>query len=164
MCAEWHSGARQQHGPPEVPCPVGCPQSAPHERPNGGHPCSTRDATPLCAPTTPTPWPGAIGSGPVLGRTPGSCAHRAYDELLQRTVRLTLVEPDPTTSDSGAFTLRPQGWQDRDPELAELYDAGSDGDRRFLVTHHPEEPTLAETTPPGGLDLAQLRDLGTSIA
>ncbi len=105
---------------------------------------------------------GRYRLGPVLRRSPGCCAHRAYDELLRRTVRVTLVQSAPATSSS--FALRPQGWHDRDPEVAELYDAGSDAGRLFFVTHHPEEPTLAETTPPEGLDLAQLRDLGASIA
>jgi hypothetical protein len=105
---------------------------------------------------------GRYRLGPVLNRSAGSCAHRAYDELLQRTVRVTLVEADPTTSAS--FSVRPQGWHDRDPEVAELFDAGSEHGRLFLVTHHPEEPTLAETTPPGGLDLGQLRELGTAVA
>ena len=100
--------------------------------------------------------------GPVLRRSAGCCAHRAYDELLQRTVRVTLVESGATEETS--FSLRPQGWHDRDPEVAELFDAGRDHDRLFLVTHHPDEPTLAETTPPGGLDLGQLRDLGTAVA
>jgi serine/threonine protein kinase len=100
--------------------------------------------------------------GPVLRRSSGCCAHRAHDDLLQRTVRVTLVATDPATA--GSFTLRPQGWLDRDPEVAELYDAGSDHGRLFLVTHLPDEPTLAESTPPGGLDLGQLRELGTSVA
>jgi serine/threonine-protein kinase len=100
--------------------------------------------------------------GPVLRRSADTCAHRAYDELLQRTVRVTLVTADPAAPAS--FVLRPQGWQDRDPEVAELFDAGREHDRLFLVTHHPDEPTLAETTPPGGLDLGQLRHLGTAVA
>ncbi len=105
---------------------------------------------------------GRYRLGPVLTRSAGSCAHRAYDELLQRTVRVTLVTA-PVEAPT-AFALRPQGWQERDPEVAELFDAGREHDRLFLVTHHPDEPTLAETTPPGGLDLGQLRDLGTAVA
>ena len=105
---------------------------------------------------------GRYRLGPALRRSAGCCAHRAYDELLQRTVRVTLVESDPTGE--GPFSLRPQGWHDRDPEVAELFDAGHEHDRLFLVTHHPDEPTLAETTPPGGLDLGQLRELGTAVA
>ena len=100
--------------------------------------------------------------GPVLSRSAGCCAHRAYDELLQRSVRVTLVESGPTEGVS--FAVRPQGWRDRDPEVAELFDAGTEYGRFFLVTHHPDDPTLAETTPPGGLDLGQLRDLGTAVA
>jgi eukaryotic-like serine/threonine-protein kinase len=105
---------------------------------------------------------GRYQLGPVLRRSASCCAHRAYDELLQRTVRVTLVESGPAEQES--FSLRPQGWRARDPEVAELFDAGADHDRLFLVTHHPDEPTLAETTPPGGLDLGQLRDLGTAVA
>ena len=105
---------------------------------------------------------GRYRLGPALRRSAGCCAHRAYDELLQRTVRVTLVESGPTGE--GPFSLRPQGWHDRDPEVAELFDAGHEHDRLFLVTHHPDEPTLAETTPPGGLDLGQLRELGTAVA
>ena len=105
---------------------------------------------------------GRYRLGPVLSRSAGSCAHRAYDELLQRTVRVTLVEAGP--AEEASFSVRPQGWQQRDPEVAELFDAGRERDRLFLVTHHPDEPTLAETTPPGGLDLRQLRDLGTAVA
>ncbi|NMO92677.1 hypothetical protein [Actinomycetospora sp. TBRC 11914] len=100
--------------------------------------------------------------GPVLRRSPGCCAHRAYDGLLQRTVSVTLVAgvPDPTAP----LSLAPQSWHDRGPEVAELYDAGSDGDRVFLVTQHPDQPTLAETTPPGGLDVRDVRELGTAVA
>ena len=105
---------------------------------------------------------GRYRLGPVLSRSAGSCAHRAYDKLLQRTVRVTLVTA--AVEAPAAFALRPQGWQERDPEIAELFDAGREHDRLFLVTHHPDEPTLAETTPPGGLDLGQLRDLGTAVA
>jgi hypothetical protein len=105
---------------------------------------------------------GRYRLGPVLSRAAGCCAHRAYDELLQRTVRVTLVESGP--AEEASFSVRPQGWQERDPEVAELFDAGHEHDRLFLVTHHPDEPTLAETTPPGGLDLGQLRDLGTAVA
>jgi serine/threonine protein kinase len=105
---------------------------------------------------------GRYRLGPVLSRSADSCAHRAYDELLQRTVRVTLAESGP--AQDASFSLRPQGWQARDPEVAELFDAGHEHDRLFLVTHHPDEPTLAETTPPGGLDLGQLRDLGTAVA
>lgn len=100
--------------------------------------------------------------GPVLRRSAGCCAHRAYDELLQRTVSVTLVAADPDASTP--FALGPRCWQDRGPEVAELYDAGSDGDRMFLVTQHPDEPTLAETTPPGGLDVSAIRELGTAVA
>lgn len=97
--------------------------------------------------------------GPVLRRSSGCCAHRAHDDLLQRTVSVTLVAGAPDS-----FALAPQCWQDRGPEVAELYDAGSDGDHLFLVTQHPEQPTLAETTPPGGLDVGAVRDLGTAVA
>lgn len=95
--------------------------------------------------------------GPVLRRSDGCGVHRGFDDLLQRTVSVTLVAAAP-------FSLGPRCWQDRGPEVAELYDARSGGDRSFLVTQHPEEPTLAETRPPGGLDAAAVRDLGTAVA
>jgi serine/threonine-protein kinase len=100
--------------------------------------------------------------GPVLRRSAGCCAHRGYDELLQRTVSVTLVAADPDAPTP--FALGPRCWQDRGPEVAELYDAGSDGGHQFLVTQHPDEPTLAETTPPGGLDVFAVRELGTAVA
>jgi eukaryotic-like serine/threonine-protein kinase len=105
---------------------------------------------------------GRYHLGPVLRRSAGCCAHRAYDELLQRTVSLTLVTAERDAS--SPFSLGPQCWRDRGPEVAELYDAGSEGDRLFLVTQHPDQPTLAETTPPGGLDAAAIRELGSAVA
>ncbi|MFC5064137.1 hypothetical protein [Actinomycetospora atypica] len=96
--------------------------------------------------------------GPVLRRSPGCCAHRGYDELLQRTVTVTLL------AGRGPLVLPPRSWLDRGPEVAELFDAGDLDDRLFLVTQHPAERTLAETTPPGGLDAAEVRALGAAVA
>ena len=58
---------------------------------------------------------GRYRLGPALRRSAGCCAHRAYDELLQRTVRVTLVESGPTdgrpllAAPAGVARPRPRG-------------------------------------------------------
>lgn len=102
---------------------------------------------------------GRYRLGPVLRRSPGCCSHRAVDRLLRRTVSVTLVDrPGPHD-----LTLPEQSWLGRPPEVAELYDGGAWRGRTFLVTQHPEALTLAETTAPGGLTVAEVRDLGVAV-
>ncbi|MEJ2867923.1 hypothetical protein WCD74_09115 [Actinomycetospora sp. OC33-EN08] len=105
---------------------------------------------------------GRYQLGPALRTTAHGCTHRAYDELLQRDVSLTLVEAGGETSDT--LALPEQSWQGREPDAAELFDGGRERDRVFYVTHHPETPTLAETTPPAGLPAVGVRDLGVAVA
>ncbi|WP_433799190.1 hypothetical protein [Actinomycetospora sp. CA-084318] len=99
---------------------------------------------------------GRYRLGPVLRRSPGCCSHRGTDRLLRRTVSVTLVEGD-------GLVLPAQSWHGRSPEVAEVYDGGPWHGRLFLVTQHPGA-TLAETTPPGGLSVAEVRDLGLAVA
>ncbi|GLZ55774.1 hypothetical protein [Actinomycetospora sp. NBRC 106378] len=103
---------------------------------------------------------GRYHLGPVLRRSPGCCSHRAVDRLLRRTVSVTMID----RAGSQDLTLPGQSWLDRSSETAEVYDGGSWRGRTFLVTQHPEARTLAETTPPAGLDVAEVRELGLAVA
>ncbi|NYD36370.1 hypothetical protein [Actinomycetospora corticicola] len=104
---------------------------------------------------------GRYRLGPLLRRSPGCCSHRATDRLLRRSVSVTLVDGLGSSED---LTLPTQSWHGRSPEVAELYDGGSWHGHRFLVTQHPDSPTLAETAPPDGLSADEVRDLGVAVA
>ncbi|MDD7920771.1 serine/threonine protein kinase [Actinomycetospora callitridis] len=103
--------------------------------------------------------------GALVGTGSIATVHRGYDRLLQRPVAVKLFP-----SGTSARTRAPLGrevaavTQLHHPGLAVLYDAGTEGDRAYLVTQLVDGPSLAARLRRGPLALRAVAPLGAHLS
>lgn len=102
----------------------------------------------------------------VIGRGGMADVHRARDEVLHRPVAIKIlraVSADP--QDRARFGAETRMLaQLRHPNLVMILDAGTDGERPFLVMELVEGSSLAERCREGPLDPAHVATIGTRLA
>ena len=125
----------------------------------------TDDILPTPAPDVPPVIAGRYELGPVIGRGGTADIHRARDLRLQRDVAVKLFNrgitgPDRQRQDTELVTLA----RLRHPGLIELFDAGTDDGRAYLVMQLVCGPPLAERLRAGPLPEQAVVGLGAELA
>ena len=125
----------------------------------------TDDILPTPAPDAPPVIAGRYELGPVIGRGGTADIHRARDLRLQRDVAVKLfmrgiTGPDRQRQDAELATLA----RLRHPGLIELFDAGTDDGRAYLVMQLVCGPPLAERLRAGPLPEQAVVGLGAELA
>ena len=125
----------------------------------------TDDTLPTPAPDAPPVIAGRYELGPVIGRGGTADVHRARDLRLQRDVAVKLFTRGVTGSDrqrqdTELATLA----RLRHPGLIELFDAGTDDGRTYLVMQLVTGPPLAERLQAGPLPEEVIVGLGVELA
>ncbi|WP_328308471.1 serine/threonine-protein kinase [Actinomycetospora sp. NBC_00405] len=103
--------------------------------------------------------------GALVGTGSIATVHRGYDRLLQRPVAVRLF-PSGTSARTRAPLDREVAavTQLHHPGLAVLYDAGTEGDRAYLVTQFVDGPSLAARLRRGPLALRAVAPLGAHLS
>ncbi len=125
----------------------------------------TDDILPTPAPDAPPVIAGRYELGPVIGRGSTADIYRARDLRLQRDVAVKLFTrgvtgPDRQRQDTELVTLA----RLRHPGLIELFDAGTDDGRAYLVMQLVCGPPLAERLRAGPLPEQAVIGLGAELA
>lgn len=125
----------------------------------------TDDILPTPAPDAPPVIAGRYELGPVIGRGGTADIHRARDLRLQRDVAVKLfmrgiTGPDRQRQATELVTLA----RLRHPGLIELFDAGTDDGRAYLVMQLVSGPPLAERLRAGPLPEQAVVGLGAELA
>ncbi|MDQ3153398.1 MAG: serine/threonine protein kinase, partial [Actinomycetota bacterium] len=125
----------------------------------------TDDTLPIPAPDAPAVIAGRYELGPVIGRGGTADVHRARDVRLEREVAVKLFPrgvtgPDRQRQNTELATLA----RLRHPGLIELFDAGNDDGRAYLVMQLVKGPPLAERLQVGPLPEQAVGGLGAELA
>ncbi|GAA4425984.1 hypothetical protein GCM10023148_29200 [Actinokineospora soli] len=103
--------------------------------------------------------------GEVLGSGGVAQVRRAWDTRLRRAVAVKTLRGTPDRVDQMRFEQEIQALTMlHHPGLVEVYDAGRDGERRFVVLRLVEGCTLRERIAEGPLGVAETVDLGARLA
>lgn len=93
--------------------------------------------------------------------------YRAYDEQLEREVALKVLPPGMLAEEGARKRFRKEALalaRLNHPNIATIFEFGSDGDRDFLVTEYIPGITLDAKLSAGPLESAELMGLGTQLA
>ncbi len=109
---------------------------------------------------------GRYELGELLGRGGAADVHRAHDRVLDRPVAVKLLrQGGEEEGDRARFTAEGRLLARlQHPHLVAVLDAGTEGDRPYLVMQLVEGPTLSQACRAGPLDAEQVRAVGQGLA